>query len=32
MRYAKHVKKIEDIITDKLGVKNDVEIDRTVFF
>ena len=32
MRYEKHLKKIENIITDKLGIKSYVEIDRTVIF
>ena len=30
MRFEKHV--IENIITNKLGIKSDVEIDGTVFF
>ena len=28
MRHGKHVKKIRNIITDKLGIESDVEIDR----
>ena len=28
MRHGKHVKKIQNIITDKLGIESDVAIDR----
>ena len=28
MRHGKHVKKIQNIITDKSGIESDVEIDR----